>query len=70
MAVARVVRLEGIQKTCLLLTDDGQLPEEVVVDLSRVPSMGGQDRRKPVTFRLQPSSRDDAEPSYVEMFDE
>ncbi|MDA0374844.1 MAG: hypothetical protein O2865_13750 [Planctomycetota bacterium] len=70
MAVARVVRLEGIQKTCLLLTDDGKLPEEVVVDLSHVPSAGGQDRRKPVTFRLQPSSRDDAEPTYVEMFDE
>jgi hypothetical protein len=70
MAIARVVRLEGIQKTCLLLTEDGQLPEEVVVDLSHVPSGSGQDRRKPVTFRLQPSSRDDAEPTYVEMFDE
>ena len=70
MTVARIVRLDGFEHPCLLLTDDGRLPEEVVVDLSRVPQLAGHERPDPVTFRLQPSSVDDPEPSYVEMFDD
>jgi hypothetical protein len=70
MAVARIVRLEGFDKPCLLLTEDGRLPEEVVVDLSRVPRLAGQERAASVTFRLQPSTVEDPEPSYVEMFDD
>ena len=70
MAVARMVRLEGIDKPCVLLTEDGRLPEEVVIDLSRLPALAGHERREPVTFRLQPSSVDDPEPHYVEIFDE
>lgn len=70
MAVARVVRLDGVEQPCLLLTDNGRLPEEIVVDLSRVGAVVGVESRGQVTFRLRPSSVDDPEPSYGEMFDE
>jgi hypothetical protein len=70
MAIARVVRLDGIERPCLLLTEDGRLPEELIVDLSKAGSLGRTDGRSRVTFRLQPSSVDEPEPGYAEMFDE
>jgi hypothetical protein len=70
MAVARVVRLDGVDQPCLLLTEDGRLPEELVVDVPRSGRLGSHEGRGRVTFRLQPSSLDEPEPLYVEMFDE
>lgn len=70
MAVARVIRLEGIETPCLALTEAGELPEELTVDFPNGGLGSPHDGRERVTFRLQPSSRRDPVPSYVEIFDE
>ena len=66
---ARLVRLEGIEPTCILLLPHGETPEELVIDFAgtehdQIPRNG------PTTYRLEPSSAHDAEPLYRELFDE
>ena len=66
---ARLVRLEGINAPCVILSPHGEVPEELVVNFSaseysEVPKSG------PTTYRLEPSSSHDAEPLYRELFDE
>ncbi|MBI5852985.1 MAG: hypothetical protein HZB39_18400 [Planctomycetes bacterium] len=70
MSVARVIRIEGVETPCLALTEDGKLPEEIVVSFPKEGFHSQYDGREGVTFRLQPSSRRDPVPSYVEIFDE
>ena len=69
MLKARVVHLEGVDLPCLLLTPHGEVPEELVVDFGE---QGHQKlpHRGPTTFRLEPSSAEEPEPSYRELFDE
>jgi hypothetical protein len=67
---ARFVRIEGLDKPCLLLAEGDALPDEIVVDFRKSNEHWAHERRGPVTFRLQPSSVDDPEPSYVEVFDD
>jgi hypothetical protein len=68
MAEARFVHLEGQEQPCLLISPDGSIPEELVVEFPPESSARGGARR--VTYRLQPSSAEAAEPVYVEIFDE
>ena len=70
MADARFVRIEGLDKPCLLVCDHDELPDELVVDFRNSDEHWAHEREKPVTFRLQPSSVGDKEPSYVEVFDD
>jgi hypothetical protein len=66
---ARLVRLEGIEPPCVLLLPQGEKPEELVIDFSR----SGHSRipkNVPTTYRLEPSSANDPEPLYRELFDE
>ncbi|MFO1053013.1 MAG: hypothetical protein U1F36_12435 [Planctomycetota bacterium] len=70
MTVARVIRLEGVETPCLLLSEDGRLPEELVVDFPKGAIPSPHEGRQKVVFRLQPSSKDDPAPSYGEMFDD
>jgi hypothetical protein len=69
MADARFVKLEGLEAKCLLISPDGQMPDELVVDFSG-ESSGSEESRGRVTYRLLPSSVGQAEPVYAEMFDE
>lgn len=70
MAEARFVRIEGLDKPCLLISESDALPDELVVDFRRSSEHWARERTGPVTFRLQPSSVGDPEPSYVEVFDD
>lgn len=70
MSVARVIRLEGVEAPCLLLSEDGRLPEELTVDFPKASIQSPHEGRQKVTFRLQPSSKDDPTPSFVEIFDD
>ncbi len=70
MTVARVIRIEGVESPCLALSEDGKLPEELVVTFPKGGFPSPHEGRERVTFRLQPSSRTDPVPSYVEIFDE
>ena len=70
MADARLVRIEGLDKPCLLVCEGDQLPDELVIDFRKSGEHWARERRGPVTFRLQPSSVGDPEPSYVEVFDD
>ena len=70
MAEARVVRVEGFEQPCLLICEHGELPEELVVDFRKAGGRFGGDRGEPVTYRLQPSSLEESEPVYVEIFDD
>ena len=69
-AMARVVRLDGVAEPCLVLTTDGRLPDELIVDLTRARTLGAAEPRGHRTYRLQPSSLEDAAPTYAEVFDE
>ena len=66
---ARLVRLEGIESTCILLLPHGETPEELVVDL-RGTEHDEFHRSGPTTYRLEPSSAHDPQPLYRELFDE
>ena len=70
MTHARFVRLEGLDKPCLVVSESGDLPDELIIDFSKTNEHWAHERSEPVTFRIQPSSRDDDQPSYVEMFDD
>jgi len=70
MVEARFVQLEGVETRCLLVCPDANMPEELVIDFSRHPPQPDREPRGQVTFRLQPSSIDQAEPVYVEIFDD
>ena len=67
---ARVVRLEGVEGTCFLLMDDSRFPEELVVDFPSGSTGSTLLGRSEVIFRLQPSSKNDPTPTYVEIFDD
>jgi|RhiMethySRZTD1v2_1073278.scaffolds.fasta_scaffold450070_2 hypothetical protein len=69
MLDARMVRLEGIGTPCILLQPLGEVPEELVISFAgvqhpEVPKKG------PTTFRLVPSTAQDPEPLYRELFQE
>lgn len=70
MTRARIVHLEGLDKPCLVVVGDHDLPEELVIDFRGTHEHWAEERDGPVTFRLQPSTRDDPAPRYVEMFDD
>ena len=64
-----MVRLEGIETPCLLLLPHADLPEQFEISFdgsahAEIPKTGSK------TYRLEPSSSHDAEPSYRELFDE
>lgn len=70
---ARLIRLEGVEAPCLLLVPRDllhrdQLPEEIEVDF------GGEEAgafpRGLHRFRLMPSSLEEDQPAYGEVFDE
>ncbi len=69
MLRAQLVRLEGIGTPCILLAPHGEVPEELVIDFSQtnhdeLPKTG------PTTYRLEPSTAQEPEPQYRELFDE
>lgn len=70
MINAKVVKLEGIDAPCILLAPHGEVPEELVVDFSNASHAALASRKGPRTYRLQPSSAGEAEPSYRELFEE
>ena len=69
MVAARFVNVEGLERPCLLVCRDSNYPEEIVVDFDSAPARVDS-RKGPVTYRLQPSTADTAEPVYVEVFHE
>jgi hypothetical protein len=66
---ARLVRLEGIEPPCILLMPHGEAPEELVVDF-RGTEHDQFHRTGPTTYRLEPSSANEPQPLYRELFDE
>ena len=57
MARARFVQVEGLGNPCLVVCeDDGELPEELIVDFAKTGHRLAKERQEPVTYRLQPSS--------------
>jgi len=65
----RLVRLEGIGSPCIILSAQGDIPEELEVNFSgtahaEVPKHG------PTTYRLEPSTAHDPQPLYRELFEE
>ena len=69
MAEARFVNLEGLESPCLLVSNDGSMPEEIVVDYAP-EDQAELARRGSIIYRLQPSTAEKAHPTYVEVFDE
>ena len=69
MFQAQVVRLEGIESPCLLVLPHGEVPEELVIDFSKIDH-DALPKRGPTTYRLEPSSAQEPEPQYRELFDE
>lgn len=72
---AKPVRIEGMELPCLVLlhrdlVHHDKLPEELQLDLSGVSSHPALAQRGLVTYRLMPSSLEDAEPVYREIFQE
>ncbi|MBK8978891.1 MAG: hypothetical protein IPM29_23570 [Planctomycetes bacterium] len=67
---ARLVKIEGLDKPCLVVCGEHGLPDELVIDFRGTHEHWAEQREGPVTFRLQPSTTDDPEPVYVEMFDD
>ena len=65
MAAARYVKLEGVEDPCVLVSADGSIPEELVVEHSEK-----NDVVRRVVYRLQPSTASEERPVYVEVFDE
>lgn len=75
MYKAKPVRLEGMELPCLVLLHKDlihhdKLPEELRVDLSGVSSHPALAQRGQVTYRLMPSSLEEDEPVYREIFQE
>lgn len=70
---ARLIRLEGVEAPCFLLVSRDllhrdQLPEEIEVDFGAQESPAGPKGRH--RFRLMPSSLEEGQPAYGEVFDE
>ncbi len=70
----RFVRLEGQEERCLMVFPSGDVPEELVIDFDTADPEGvdGAESRHAgrVTFRLRPSSLNERQLIYVEVFDE
>jgi len=66
---ARLVSLEGVTSPCILLVPHGETPEELVVDFS---GTGGANTPQagPKTYRLEPSTAQETQPLYRELFEE
>jgi len=69
MLQAQLVRLEGVETPCILLAPHGEVPEELVIDFSKT-GHGKLVKKGPTTYRLEPSSAQEPEPQYRELFDE
>ncbi len=70
MLRARVVRLEGVDQPCILLSPHGEVPEELVIDFGEGADGHELAKRGPTTYRLEPSSAAESRPAYRELFDE
>ncbi len=67
---ARFVKIEGLEKPCLIVCPQGHIPDELVIDYGQGQPNTEAAKTGEVIYRLQPSSTLESEPAYVEMFDE
>ena len=64
------MHLEGIDSPCILLSPNGEVPEQLVVDFGGEKTTEELSKAGTTTFRLEPSSADDPAPVFRELFDE